>query len=169
MRMALGPVGAVAAGATVVAAVTLTVLVDPAPQPDAPAVPAPAVPAPAVPAPPRAAERPAVVEEGTPPVAAAPAVETSLIDPVLAAPSRYHIYGWVTDYEAVGDVDEIRDVLHLGRLMTGYTGQGFRTIEEVGLADHDMVRYLANDRWTEVVSGAEWATLRAFLVEAVRR
>ena len=93
----------------------------------------------------------------------------AVVDPVLARPSRYHIVGWVTDYEAVGDLDEIRDVIHLGRLMVGYGGPGFRTIEEVGLEDHEMVRYLANDRWTEVVPGAEWPALRAYLVAAVRR
>ena len=79
--------------------------------------------------------------------------------------SRYHIDGWLTDYECLTDLETINDVIVLSPLFKGYTGEGvtkdewgalrLKTIEEVGLSDHEMVRHLPNDRWTSVISESE--------------
>ena len=41
--------------------------------------------------------------------------------------SRYHIDGWLTDYECLTDIEGVgvRDVLALGQLLKGYDGTKF--------------------------------------------
>ena len=88
--------------------------------------------------------------------------------------SKYHIDGWLTDYECVSDLDGISDVLEFKKLIQGYTGAGvtedqwnylvFQTVEEVGLSDHDMVKKLPNDKWTEVISEKDWPALKAYIL-----
>ena len=62
-------------------------------------------------------------------------------------------------------------------LLEGYTGEGvtpkiewgklqLKTVEEVGLSDHKMVRYLPNDRWTNgdpFPPITEWIGLKAII------
>ena len=87
--------------------------------------------------------------------------------------SRYHIDGWLTDYECVTDLENVNDVIVFSSLLEGYTGEGvtlnewgelrLKTIEEFGLSDHEMVRYLPNDIWTSIISEAEWVDLKAHI------
>ena len=45
--------------------------------------------------------------------------------------SQYHIDGWLTDYECVTDIEAVNDVLVLGSLLEGYTGEAV-TLNEWG-------------------------------------
>ena len=87
--------------------------------------------------------------------------------------SAYHIKGWFNAYECVTDIEGVRNVIQLGELMQGYSGPGvirnewnqvvFQTIEEVGLGKHPEVRRLPNDRWTEVISEADWPAIKNYI------
>ena len=87
----------------------------------------------------------------------------------------HHIDGWLTDYECLTDLEAVNDVKVLSPLFKGYTGEGvtkdewgmlrLKTIEEVGLSDHKMVRYLPNDRWTSIISESEWVDLKAHILK----
>ena len=87
--------------------------------------------------------------------------------------SQYHIDGWLTDYECVTDLEGVDDVIVFSSLLEGYTGEGvthnewgklqLKTIEEVGLSDHEMVRKLPNDKWTSVISESDWPDLKAYI------
>ena len=87
--------------------------------------------------------------------------------------SRHHIDGWLTDYECLTDLEAVNDVLVFSSLLEGYTGEGvikdewgnlqLKTVEEVGLSDHEMVRKLPNDRWTSIISEAEWVDLKSHI------
>ena len=87
--------------------------------------------------------------------------------------SQYHIDGWLTDYECVTDLEGVDDVIVFSSLLEGYTGEcvtpnewgklQLKTIEEVGLSDHEMVRRLPNDKWTSVISESEWIDLKAHI------
>ena len=89
--------------------------------------------------------------------------------------SRHHIDGWLTDYECVTDLEAVNDVIVFSSLLEGYIGEGvtpnewgnlqLKTVEEVGLSDHEMVRYLPNDIWTSVISEAEWVDLKAHILK----
>ena len=89
--------------------------------------------------------------------------------------SQYHIDGWLTDYECVTDLEGVDDVIVFSSLLEGYTGEGvtlnewwklqLKTIEEVGLSGHEMVRRLPNDRWTSVISEEEWVDLKAHILK----
>ena len=91
--------------------------------------------------------------------------------------SQYHIDGWLTDYECVTDLEAVNDVIVFSSLLEGYTGEGvtpnqwgklqLKTVEEVGLSDHKMVRKLPNDRWTSVISEDEWVDLKAHILKKV--
>ena len=88
--------------------------------------------------------------------------------------SRYHIDGWLTDYECCTDLEAVNDVIVFSSLLEGLsfatqakvllstsgTREQLKTIEEVGLSDHKMVRYLPNDRWTSVNLKPEWIDLK---------
>ena len=87
--------------------------------------------------------------------------------------SQYHIDGWLTDYECVTDLEGVDDVIVFSSLLEGYTGEGvilnewgklqLKTVEEVGLSDHEMVRKLPNDRWTSIIAESEWVDLKAHI------
>ena len=87
--------------------------------------------------------------------------------------SRYHIDGWLTDYECLTDLEAVNDVIVFSSLFQDYTGEALtkdewgklrlKTVEEVGLSDHEMVRYLPNDIWTSIISEAEWVDLKAHI------
>ena len=89
--------------------------------------------------------------------------------------SQHHIDGFLTDYECISVLEAVHDVIALGSLFQDYTGEGvtpnewgnlqLKTVEEVGLSDHKMVRYLPNDRWTSVISEAEWVDLKAHILK----
>ena len=89
--------------------------------------------------------------------------------------SRHHIDGWLTDYECVTDIEGVNDVIVLGSLFQDYTGESLtkdewgklrlKTVEEVGLSDHEMVRYLPNDIWTSIISESEWVDLKAHILK----
>ena len=91
--------------------------------------------------------------------------------------SRHHIdrLDFLTDYECVTDLENVNDVIVFSSLLQDYTGEGvtkdewgklqLKTVEEVGLSDHEMVRYLPNDVWTSIISESEWVDLKAHILK----
>ena len=87
--------------------------------------------------------------------------------------SKYHIDGWLTDYECATDLEQVNDVRIFSRLRQGYKGPGvimnqwgnqvFKTIEECGLMNHPMARYQPNAQWTEVIAEKDWPGLKAYI------
>ena len=83
------------------------------------------------------------------------------------------IKGWLTNYECVGSVEGVHDVIQLAHLTQGYTGAGvitdefgflrFKTIEEVRLSDNEAVKYLPNDIYTNVISETDWKPLKVYV------
>ena len=83
------------------------------------------------------------------------------------------IKGWLTNYECVDSLKDVRDVIQLAHLTQGYTGAGvvtdefgflrFKTIEEVGLSDNKAVKYLPNYTYTNVISVADWKPLKVYV------
>ena len=118
------------------------------------------------PAPARKAER----RDPEPELAKTPAPARKAESPMVY--SKYHIDGWLTDYECVANLEGVKDVIQFKRLIRGYEGPGvvknewgmpvFRTVEEVGLGDHEMVKRLPNDKWTEVIKERDWPALKAY-------
>ena len=87
--------------------------------------------------------------------------------------SRYHIDGYLTDFECVADLDNVSDVQVFKNLLKGYEGPGviknewgynvFQTIGELGLMNHPMARFQPNGEWTEVIPEADWPAMKIYV------
>ena len=88
--------------------------------------------------------------------------------------SEHHIANWLTDNECVASLENVFDVLRLGKLIQGYEGEGlildeefgqlrFTTVEEVGLSENPNVKYLPNDIYTGMISETDWVGLKAYV------
>ena len=74
------------------------------------------------------------------------------------------------------DLEGVNDVIALSRLFKGYTGEGLKkdqwdtlrmkTVEEVGLSDHEDGTVSAQlTKWTNVISEDEWVDLKAHILK----
>ena len=88
--------------------------------------------------------------------------------------SEHHIDGWLTDNECVASLENVFDVLRLGKLIQGYEGEGlildeefgqlrFLTIEEVGLSENPNVKHTPNGIYTAIISETDWVGLKAYV------
>ena len=86
--------------------------------------------------------------------------------------SRYHIDGYLTDYECAAD-SGIRDVQVFKETIQGYEGPGvvkdewgkpvFKTLGELGLKDHPKARFQPNGEWTELLPEADWPAMKTYI------
>ena len=77
--------------------------------------------------------------------------------------SRYHIDGWLTDYECLTDIEGVRDVLALGRLLKGCGIKFTCPDDEPKIRNHPMVRKWPNGEWTDCIREADWAAMKAYI------
>ena len=78
--------------------------------------------------------------------------------------SKYHIDGWLTDYECLTDIEGVRDVIALGYFLKDYDGTKFTCPDkEPEIRDHRMIRKWPNDKWTDCIRESDWATMKAYV------